>query len=294
MANGDCQALPTTNTNWDFCPRKIPAYLYAILIRLTLVTHIAQAMISRKGYSWVMAMGAAWETGSYIFGIPAIDQPTNVGFYSPWSILIPLTPLWINAYVYMILGRMVYNFISSARVLHVKAWRFGLIFVLLDIWLVTLSALAISFRTTDSYTAHSSSKRLALPWNPAIISPERRSSGASTSTWAESLCSNSLSSSSFSSRIASRKKCSATYQISNNHACSIYSTPSTLFLISIRIIFCLAEYSQSDTSGPSRQEAYQHVFDSTMMLFALVVFNVVHPGHVMPGKKNVRRRAEAG
>ena len=33
----------------------------------------------------------------------------------------------------MVLGRMVYNFTSNAKILGVKAWRFGLYFVLLDI-----------------------------------------------------------------------------------------------------------------------------------------------------------------
>lgn len=89
----------------------------------------------------------------------------------------------------------------------------------------------------------------------------------------------------------------------------LYAIYAALTLISIRIIFRLAEYSQSYTSGPSRQEAYQYVFDSTMMLFALLVFNIVHPGRVMPGKesefpsrkqrkavgkKNVHGRAEVG
>jgi len=176
----------------------------------------------------VISIDAAWETGSYIFRILAIDQSTNVAFQSAWSILVLLAPLWINAYVYMVLGRMVYNFTSSAQVLHVKALRFGLIFILLDIWFVTLSTLPFSLQTTDSYIAHSWSKRLALPWPPATTSPERRSSAASTSTWAESVCSNLSSSSSYASRTASGKKCSATYQNSNKHACSLYSKPSTL------------------------------------------------------------------
>ena len=33
----------------------------------------------------------------------------------------------------MVLGRMVYNFTANAKILGVKAWRFGLYFVLLDI-----------------------------------------------------------------------------------------------------------------------------------------------------------------
>lgn len=33
----------------------------------------------------------------------------------------------------MVLGRMVYNFTASAKILDIKAWRFGLYFVLLNI-----------------------------------------------------------------------------------------------------------------------------------------------------------------
>lgn len=33
----------------------------------------------------------------------------------------------------MVLGRMVYNFTASARIVDIKTWRFGLYFVLLDI-----------------------------------------------------------------------------------------------------------------------------------------------------------------
>lgn len=44
-----------------------------------------------------------------------------------------VAPVWTNAYAYMVMGRMVYNFTPSASVLKVPAWRFGLIFVALDI-----------------------------------------------------------------------------------------------------------------------------------------------------------------
>lgn len=71
--------------------------------------------------------------GCYIFRVLSINYPTDISFYTAWFLLILLAPLWINAYIYMVLGRMVYNFTASARILRVKAWRFGLYFVLLDI-----------------------------------------------------------------------------------------------------------------------------------------------------------------
>lgn len=129
-----CAAKDDPDSVWPhFCPSKAAAYLYAILFGLTLLAHIVQAIIYRKGYSWVIAMGALWEVGCYIFRIQSINQPTKESWYTAWFVLILLAPLWINAYVYMALGRMVYNFTASARILRVKAWRFGLLFVLLDI-----------------------------------------------------------------------------------------------------------------------------------------------------------------
>ena len=54
----------------------------------------------------------------------------------------------------------------------------------------------------------------------------------------------------------------------------------------VRIIFRLIEYSKGYNSGIPVHEAYQYVLDSTLMLVALVLFNIVHPGQIMPGKES--------
>ena len=149
-----CQAKDDPNSQWPpFCPNKGAAYLYAILFALTFIAHVTQGIIYRKGYSWVVAMGALWEFGCYIFRILSINNPTNSSFYTVYFLLILLAPLWINAYVYMVLGRMVYNFTASARIMHVKAWRFGLIFILLDIlYVLSNSHFTLAFHSTSSLT----------------------------------------------------------------------------------------------------------------------------------------------
>lgn len=43
-----------------------------------------------------------------------------------------VAPLLTNAFAYMVMGRMVYNFTAQAKIFGVKAWRFTLCFVLLD------------------------------------------------------------------------------------------------------------------------------------------------------------------
>ncbi len=51
--------------------------------------------------------------------------------------IFQLAPLLTNAFVYMVMGRMVYNFTSNAKLFGIKAWRFTLCFVLLDImWIL--------------------------------------------------------------------------------------------------------------------------------------------------------------
>ncbi|KAL9598624.1 MAG: hypothetical protein Q9219_004369 [cf. Caloplaca sp. 3 TL-2023] len=66
----------------------------------------------------------------------------------------------------------------------------------------------------------------------------------------------------------------------------LYATYAVLILITVRIIFRLVEYAQGlDTSIPNH-EIYQYIFDSLPMLLALVIFNVIHPGRIMPGKES--------
>ena len=50
----------------------------------------------------------------------------------------------------MVLGRMVYNFTASAKILGFKAWRFGLYFVLLDIIAFIVQAIGASMASGDN------------------------------------------------------------------------------------------------------------------------------------------------
>ncbi|KAI4147707.1 MAG: hypothetical protein L6R39_003031 [Caloplaca ligustica] len=65
----------------------------------------------------------------------------------------------------------------------------------------------------------------------------------------------------------------------------LYAQYAVLILITIRIIFRLIEYAQGLDSSIPNHEAYQYIFDTVPMLIALVVYNAVHPGRIMPGKE---------
>lgn len=46
---------------------------------------------------------------------------------------LQVAPLLTNAFAYMVMGRMIYNFTTRAKIFGVKAWRFTLFFVVLDV-----------------------------------------------------------------------------------------------------------------------------------------------------------------
>lgn len=78
-------------------------------------------------------MGALWETGSYAFRTASVYNPTSQIFFTLFFLLELLAPLWINAFVYMVMGRMVYFFLPNKKVCKIPGQKMGLVFVLLDI-----------------------------------------------------------------------------------------------------------------------------------------------------------------
>lgn len=76
------------NTTWNFCPSIAAAYLFAILFALTTAGHVVQAIIHRKGYSWVIIVSGLLQTFNYIFRIISIKKPTEDGPAIAWFILI--------------------------------------------------------------------------------------------------------------------------------------------------------------------------------------------------------------
>ena len=93
--------------SWSFCPSIGANYLYIVLFGLATIGHLAEAIIYRKLYSLVIIIAAAWQTAAFVFRAISILNPWEQNPYSAWFILILTGPLWINAFVYMCMGRMV-------------------------------------------------------------------------------------------------------------------------------------------------------------------------------------------
>jgi hypothetical protein len=119
---------------WSFCPNIRAATVFTILFSLTTLTHLIQAIIYRKPYCWVIVASGVAQTLAYILRILSILNPASFGYYAGWFVLILIAPLFTNAFVYMVMGRMIWNYVPEKKIYRVTAWRFGMYFVVLDIW----------------------------------------------------------------------------------------------------------------------------------------------------------------
>lgn len=71
MGDGDCKAVNADDTLWDFCPSVGAAFLFTVLFAITTAAHFVQAIVYRKGYSWVIILAGV----GTIFLSRNIDPP---------------------------------------------------------------------------------------------------------------------------------------------------------------------------------------------------------------------------
>lgn len=105
---------------WNFCPSLDAAYTLVVLFAITTVAHFIQAVVHKKAYCWVIIMSGTTQTLAYFFRILSILSPASFSDYAAWFILILLAPLFTNAFIYMMIGRMVWSYIPGPEYYEVQ------------------------------------------------------------------------------------------------------------------------------------------------------------------------------
>lgn len=124
----------TCHAYFEYYPSFEAAFLFSILFGITTIIHIGQAIHYRKAFCWVITMGAAWELVAFITRTLLTRHQQNTWLALTSNLLILLAPLWINAFAYMVLARMIYFFVPERALFGIRASTFALIFVSLDIF----------------------------------------------------------------------------------------------------------------------------------------------------------------
>ncbi|OKL56095.1 hypothetical protein UA08_08788 [Talaromyces atroroseus] len=272
-----CTAISVPGTYWSFCPNVGAAGAFLAFFLLAFLVHVAQGIYHRKWYTWVIAMSALWQTITYILRIVSIKTPASLGDYAGWFVLILVAPLWTNAFVYMVFGRMVWNYVPDASIRGIRAWKFGMYFVVLDIiaFIIQVSG-AASAESSNTETVAQTLQGIHIYMGGVALQQvfifvfcyfayelwhslhKQQKSGIKVSTASPNL--------SIQSGLV-----------------LLYALGMVLVLITLRILFRLAEYAHGLTSTIPNHEAYQYCLDSLPMLLAFVILSVVHPGSIMKG-----------
>ncbi|KAJ7585078.1 RTA1 domain-containing protein [Mycena floridula] len=260
---GTCHAL------YDYYPSFAAAVLFSILFGAVSVLHIVQAAKYKAKFCWVLIMAALWEFFSFATRSISTKHQQSGGLALVTQLFVLLAPLWVNAFDYMVLGRMIHFFMPSHSILGISGSVFGIVFVSLDFisFVVQLVGGSLAsptspesqvFKGIHIYMGGIGLQQffivvflvLAVHLHRQLLKLERYGTG---------------------------KK---------NWRPLLFSLYASLILITIRILFRLVEFSagkEPDKNPIPFHEAYFYVFDAVPMLFALAIMNFVHPGSVLVG-----------
>ncbi|KAE8153051.1 hypothetical protein BDV25DRAFT_169594 [Aspergillus avenaceus] len=259
-----------------YVPSFAAAVLFCVLFGLTTILHGVQAVLYKKTYTWVIIMGGTWELLAFIFRALQTRQQDKDYWATLHTMFFLLAPIWINAFIYMTLGRMIHYFIPAKKLAHISARRYGLLFVLLDIFafLVQLGGAGL---TTDT---DASEKTIMLGLHIYM--------GGIGLQEFFILC--------FTGLLIKMHLLMVRMESSHeldfeklkggfNWRWLFYAIYFSLGMITIRIIFRLAQYAQgtSATNPVLTHEWFEYVFDAAPMFLSLLALNVFHPGRILQG-----------
>ncbi|KAH8681072.1 RTA1 like protein-domain-containing protein [Xylariales sp. PMI_506] len=258
--------IEQSDNYWAFTPSLGASIFFLVLFLLTTLAHVAQAIYYRRQYSIIIIMSAFGQTLTYIFRTISIKKPSSLSDYEAWFILMLITPVLTNAFVYMVFGRMVWNYTAGHQIWKIKAWHFSIVFVLLDAIALLIQIYGAAKAATAVETDTSLDGLHVYMGGVAI-----------QQVFILGFCL-------YAGKLFAIMKRSPMSSENRNGLWLLKTLFAVLLLITLRIGFRLGEYSQGLQSTIPNHEAYQYCLDSLPMLAALVLFNIVHPGRIMNGK----------
>ncbi|KIN02157.1 hypothetical protein OIDMADRAFT_28273 [Oidiodendron maius Zn] len=265
---------PTDNPDFQFnyCPSLGAAILFTALFGLSVLSHVFQARHHKKWFCWVLIMGAIWEFISSATRIESIKSPFDKQVSQTTFVFLVLAPLWINAFDYMVLGRMVHYYLPDKQLVGVKAQRFALYFVSLDIT-------SFIVQLVGALTTVGNNKK------PSTVATGLHIYTAGVCLQQAVILSFLILCILFQRRM--NRESERNLIQGNRLVIALYIS---LALITYRIIFRIIEFSAGNDSvihnTLDNNEWYMYVFDEAPMFLALIVFHVYHPGHVLIGPES--------
>ncbi|RDL37097.1 Uncharacterized protein BP5553_04530 [Venustampulla echinocandica] len=268
------------DANYSYYPSFGGALFFAVAFGITTFLHIYQAFYYKKWrLCWVIVMGSAWEFASFATRAAGTRNQQSLPLAFVSQILFLLAPMWVNAFDYMVVGRMIYFFVPEQKIWGIRGIKIAKIFVWLDVlsFLTQLGGGALIQPGQDPktlmagihvYMGGIGLQELFILFFTAIgikfflTMKKAEASMAGTSN-----------------QILDGRP--------HNWRPLLFALYASLMMITVRIIFRLVEFSAGIEPGDNPipyTEAYQFCLDALPMLLAISIMNVVHPGRILKGE----------
>lgn len=95
-------------------------------------------------------MSCLWETAGFAMRAVSAKEIYGLWHFIPQQLLVILAPIWLNAFVFMAMGRMIHFLLPEKEVFGISARRLTLIFVSLDIFSFVIQGSSSSLMSSDN------------------------------------------------------------------------------------------------------------------------------------------------
>ncbi|KAI1014986.1 hypothetical protein LB503_003750 [Fusarium chuoi] len=254
------------NANYFFDPSFAANLAFCVLFGMTTMVHLIQAILFKKKFSWVAIMGAAWETIGFAFKTLGSRDQQNTTYVILGQLFFLLAPLWVNAFVYMAVARMVYFRMPDRKLLGIKAIRMTLVFVWFDIILFLVQGAGGSMLSNNEDV------------NVIRIGQKVYMAGVGLQLAVILIFIGITAHFYFKLRQLEGRSMGRMKWL-------ILTMLTVLILIVIRIVYRLIEFGPgvNEHNQLLIHEEYPLGLDATPILIALVLLNIMHPGFVLRG-----------
>ncbi|OCK73134.1 hypothetical protein K432DRAFT_254932, partial [Lepidopterella palustris CBS 459.81] len=259
------------NAQWNYYPSFAAAVAFAVLFGFVLVGHVVEAFVFRKAYCWVLIMGASWEFASFITRALGAHNQQSQALVTVSQLLLLLSPLWINAFVYMTVGRLIHFFHPTQRIWRIRGSSVAKYFVWADIISFLVQGTGGSMLSPGN---SSSTIKLGLDVYMGGVGLQEGFILVFVGLIFK-----------FQREMIEVERKGEIRVGRERWRGLVWVLYAVLALISMRIIYRLIEYSRGlNTNNPLPfHEAYMYVLDVMPMFTALIILNVWHPGRVLVG-----------
>ncbi|KAK4444548.1 putative lipid transporter atnI [Podospora aff. communis PSN243] len=262
------------NANYGYYPSWSWNLAFAVLFGLTTLIHLVQTFVYRKWFCWVVVMGSLWELLCFVFRTIGARDQQNQDYVIVSTLLFLLAPLWINAFVYMIVARLVHFLLPNERILGMSPRWLAKIFVTADIASFLIQAMGgAMLASTEGGDLKITGQRIYMGGIGVQLFFVLVFAGVTVV---------------FFHRLEQRIHNGTLVRSRAWVRPLVLVLVGVIVLIVVRVIFRLVEFGGgfSEANPILTNEAYVLCLDALPMFIALLILNAVHPGMVLKGPES--------